>query len=506
MKLSSWFSSFLLLGSTTTTDAFTPRVFQPRASSSLCVATDPTVTTTKAFDLEQPPISPFGKGQDSETNASKKFLGGKGANLAVMSNIGLAVPPGFTITTECCSRYCSDWNQELPEDLWKLIKSSLQAVEEEMKAEFGSPENPLLLSVRSGAAISMPGMMDTVLNLGMNDQVVRGLAAKTGNPRFAWDSYRRFLEMFGNVVLGIPRSLFEDELDDVKYEKGLYEDSDLQAEDFEELVTRFKKVYQTMDMDFPQDVFEQLNLAIGAVFQGWMGARAVKYREVENIRNLLGTAVNVQSMVFGNMGDTSGTGVCFTRDPNTGENYLFGEFLIDAQGEDVVAGIRTPKPISELQDVMPELYAEFKSNTEILEKHYGDMQDIEFTFQQGKLFMLQTRTGKRGGEAAVKIAVDLVNEGFVNKRQAVTKVLPEHLDQLLHPRFPDVEMKEYKDNVMTKGLPASPGAAVGRIACSNKQVVENKEKGIPSILVRDEVSQSTVDLTSIDLIYCLFLY
>lgn len=458
----------------------------------MLVATDPTATSNDRLGLEYPAISPFGKGQDVGS-ADKQILGGKGANLAVMTSIGLSVPPGFTLSTECCDRFCNAWNMELPDELWDQVKASLKAVEEEMGAEFGSPSNPLLLSVRSGAAISMPGMMDTVLNLGMNDEVVVGLAQKTGNPRFAWDSYRRFLEMFGNVVLDIPRSEFEDELDDVKYDKNIFEDSELTAEDFQVVVEKFKQVYHNNNISFTQDPMEQLKLAIGAVFKGWMGSRAVKYREVENIRNLLGTAVNVQSMVFGNMGDTSGTGVCFTRDPNTGENEIFGEFLIDAQGEDVVAGIRTPKPISELEEIMPEVYAEFKRNTEILEKHYGDMQDIEFTIQEGKLFMLQTRNGKRGGEAAVKISVDLVREGLITKEEAIMKVLPEHLDQLLHPRFPDVEQKEYKDAVMTRGLPASPGAAVGRIAFSNEKVVENKEKGIPSIMVRDETSPDDVE-------------
>jgi pyruvate,orthophosphate dikinase len=330
-------------------------------------------------------------------------------------------------------------------------------------------------------------MMDTVLNLGMNDEVCAGLAKKTSNPRFAWDSYRRFLEMFGNVVLEIPRSHFEDKIDNLKYEKGVYEDSDLTADDLQELAQQFKQVYQTQGMEFPQNVQTQLRLAIGAVFNGWMGARAVKYRQVEGIRNLLGTAVNVQAMVFGNMGDSSGTGVCFTRDPNNGNKELFGEFLINAQGEDVVAGIRTPRPISELEGSMSQVYAEFKRNTEILEQHYGDMQDIEFTIQEGKLYMLQTRTGKRGGEAAVKIAVDLVEEGLIDKNEAIRKVLPEHLDQLLHPRFPDVENKDYQSAVVGKGLPASPGAAVGRIAMTNEKVVENKKNGIPSILVRDEV-------------------
>lgn len=447
--------------------------------------------------LEYAPIAPFGKGA-ADANLgkdAKRILGGKGANLAEMSELGLSVPPGFTITTECCDRYCFDeeWNKSLPKPLMDEILDSIDAVEDEMQSKFGSPENPLLLSVRSGAAISMPGMMDTVLNLGMNDEVVEGLAKKTGNPRFAWDSYRRFLEMFGNVVLEIPRSHFEDELDDIKYEKGVNEDSDLSAEDLQELVGRFKDVYGTMDLSFPQDVHEQLKLSIGAVFNGWMGPRAIKYRQVENIRDLLGTAVNVQAMVFGNMGDTSGTGVCFTRDPNVGTPELFGEFLINAQGEDVVAGVRTPRPIAEMQDVMPEVYEEFLKNTKILEEKFGDMQDIEFTIQEGKLFMLQTRNGKRGGEAAVKIAVDLVGEGLIGKDEAVAKVLPEHLDQLLHPRFPDVELQEYKDAVISRGLPASPGAAVGRIAMSNEKVVENKENGIPSIMVRDETSPDDVE-------------
>ena len=323
--------------------------------------------------LENDPISLFGKGHatvsdddsssSSSTGDKKQLLGGKGANLAEMSRIGLSVPPGFTITTECCHQFCntddtsSGWNQQLPTKLWEQVKSSVKTIEDGMDGRtFGLSSNPLLLSVRSGAAISMPGMMDTVLNLGMNDDVVEGLAEQSSNPRFAWDSYRRFLEMFGNVVLDIPRHYFEDEIDDVKYDANVFEDSDLSTDDLKEVVKRFKGVYSKMDLSFPEDVYEQLELAVGAVFKGWMGDRAVKYREVENIRNLLGTAVNVQAMVFGNMGDTSGTGVCFTRDPNNGENKLFGEFLMNAQGEDVVAGIRTPKPISELEDIMPGTY------------------------------------------------------------------------------------------------------------------------------------------------------
>lgn len=504
-------TTVLLLAAGTNTHAFAPHAPAKTVSISLRQHDTTPATKTTLFTatvsnaaqigadlgLEYTPIAPFGKGApDSNlgTNA-KRILGGKGANLAEMSELGLSVPPGFTITTECCDRYCFDgeWNKSLPKSLWEEIVRSIDAVEDEMQSRFGSPDNPLLLSVRSGAAISMPGMMDTVLNLGMNDQVVEGLAKKTENPRFAWDSYRRFLEMFGNVVLEIPRSHFEDELDDIKYEKGVNEDSDLSAEDLQELVARFKVVYENMDLSFPQDAYEQLKLSIGAVFNGWMGARAIKYREVENIRDLLGTAVNVQAMVFGNMGDTSGTGVCFSRDPNIGTPELFGEFLINAQGEDVVAGVRTPRPIAEMNDVMPEVYEEFVKNTKILEEKFGDMQDIEFTIQEGKLFMLQTRNGKRGGEAAVKIAVDLVDEGLIGKDEAIMKVLPEHLDQLLHPRFPDVELKEYKDAVVSRGLPASPGAAVGRIAMSNEKVVENKENGIPSIMVRDETSPDDVE-------------
>mmetsp|Transcript_43327 Transcript_43327/g.101628 ORF Transcript_43327/g.101628 Transcript_43327/m.101628 type:complete len:547 (+) Transcript_43327:128-1768(+) len=477
------------------------RIISPKTStvSSRCVTalqvnTQIDISTDVETGLEHKPISLFGKGHAGASGAdAKHLLGGKGTNLAEMSSIGLSVPPGFTLSTECCSAFCSHWNQSLPPVIWSEILESLKTIEEAMGSTFGSAKDPLLLSVRSGAAISMPGMMDTVLNLGMNDAVCKGLAAKTGNARFAWDSYRRFLEMFGNVVLEIPRSEFEEEIDDVKYEVGAFEDSDLTVKDLQEVVLRFKGVYAKNGLIFPENVLEQLSLAISAVFKGWMGPRAVKYREVENIRDLLGTAVNVQAMVFGNMGDTSGTGVCFTRDPNNGTNELFGEFLINAQGEDVVAGIRTPKPISMLELEMPDVYAEFKSNTDILEKHYGDMQDIEFTIQEGKLFMLQTRNGKRGGEAAVNIAVDLVNEGLALKEEAVMMVSPEHLDQLLHPRFSDTGSFEYKASVVAKGLPASPGAAVGHLAFTNEKVVKNKEEGITSILVRDETSPDDIE-------------
>jgi len=456
--------------------------------------TMPTISNAATdVGLSHQAITLFGKGCAGAGAEMKHILGGKGANLAEMSSIGLSVPPGFTISTECCSKFCSDWNQKIPDSIWDEVKNSIDSIEQGMGSSFGSETNPLLLSVRSGAAISMPGMMDTVLNLGMNDAVCEGLAIKSMNPRFAWDSYRRFLEMFGNVVLEIPRSEFEEEIDDVKYNKGVFEDSDLTVDDLKDVVTRFKAVYKQNNLSFPDNVFDQLELAVGAVFKGWMGTRAIKYREVEHIRGLLGTAVNIQAMVYGNMGESSGTGVCFTRDPNNGNTSLFGEFLINAQGEDVVAGVRTPKPISELDSLMPEVYAEFKTNTDILEKHYGDMQDIEFTFQEGKLFMLQTRNGKRGGEAAVKIAVDLVNEGLISREEAVMKVNPEHLDQLLHPRFSDVDSSVYKSSTLTKGLPASPGAAVGVVSFSNEKVIENKGNSIPSILVRAETSPDDVE-------------
>lgn len=451
-----------------------------------------TMLDTTALGLDHSPISHFGKGQTaSDTPATKALLGGKGFNLAEMSDIGLAVPPGFTITTECCDRFCKDWNYELPDELWDSVKASLVPVEEALGRKLGDVSNPLLLSVRSGAAISMPGMMDTVLNLGTNDEVCAGLAES--NPRFAWDSYRRFLEMFGNVVMEIPRSEFEEEMDDVKYEAGALEDSELTVDDLKVVVERFKGVFTKNGLEFPTDVNQQLRLAISAVFRGWMGARAIKYREVEDIRGLLGTAVNVQAMVFGNMGDTSGTGVCFTRDPNNGSNELFGEYLIDAQGEDVVAGIRTPEKIESLKQSMPEVYDEFVRNTDLLEKHYGDMQDVEFTIQEGKLFMLQTRAGKRGGEAAVRIAVDLNKEGLATKEEAIQMVSPDHLDQLLHPRFDDTESDGYKGDVVATGLPASPGAAVGRLAFTNDKVVEYEKEGIPSILIRDETSPDDVE-------------
>uniref|UniRef100_A0A7S2B0T5 pyruvate, phosphate dikinase n=1 Tax=Florenciella parvula TaxID=236787 RepID=A0A7S2B0T5_9STRA len=350
----------------------------------------------------------------------------------------------------------------------------------------------MLLSVRSGAAVSMPGMMDTVLNLGLTDTVAEALATKSGNPRFAYDSYRRFLDMFGDVVMGIPHAAFEAELDDLKVSSGVWEDSDLNADQLKDLVQRYKQVYVAHDTTFPEDPLEQMRLAIYAVFDSWQSDRAIKYMEVQQIKGLLGTAVNVQAMAFGNMGDTSGTGVLFTRDPNTGEHALFGEYLVNAQGEDVVAGIRTPNPISQLDDEMPKVYAELLKNVDILEKHFKDMQDIEFTVQEGQLFLLQTRSGKRGGKAAVEIAVSLESEGLVSKDQALHMVTPEHLDIMLHPQFKDEDSAEYTAAVIGEGLPASPGAAVGVIAFTTEETERLYAAGTAAILVRDETSPEDV--------------
>ena len=400
-----------------------------------------------------------------------------------------------------------------------------------MGAKLGDPEAPLLLSVRSGAAVSMPGMMDTVLNLGawnacahtsarkrtriacirdahahahnpdhhpliltagLTDTVAEALATKSGNPRFAYDSYRRFLDMFGDVVMGIPHAAFEAELDELKVSSGVWEDSDLTADQLKELVQRYKQVYVAHDTTFPEDPLEQMRLAIYAVFDSWQSERAIKYMEVQQIKGLLGTAVNVQAMAFGNMGDTSGTGVLFTRDPNTGEHALFGEYLVNAQGEDVVAGIRTPNPISQLDDEMPKVYAELLKNVDILEKHFKDMQDIEFTVQEGQLFLLQTRSGKRGGKAAVEIAVSLESEGLVSRDQALHMVTPEHLDIMLHPQFKDEDSVEYKAAVIGEGLPASPGAAVGVIAFTTEETERLFAAGTAAILVRDETSPEDV--------------
>jgi len=397
-----------------------------------------------------------------EGNASQKgLLGGKGANLAEMTNIGLPVPQGFTVTTEACTEFYNQ-GEKLTEEIIKQIRYNLSVLEEQTGKVFGDSENPLLVSVRSGAKFSMPGMMDTILNLGLNDETVEGIAKKTGNPRFAYDSYRRFIQMFGDVVLEIPKYLFDDALDGKKEKTGCVYDTELTADDLKELVQEFKQIYKNkINEDFPENPEKQLLMAVEAVFKSWNNQRAITYRNLYDIPHDIGTAVNVQSMVYGNMGDTSGTGVAFTRNPSTGEKKVFGEFLINAQGEDVVAGIRTPLSIDKLNEIMPEIYDEFISTAHTLEQHYKDMQDIEFTIEQGKLFMLQTRSGKRTAEAALRVAVELVEEGLITKEEAVMRIEPTSLDQLLHPKFDPEELK--KSTPIAKGLPASPGAASGKI-------------------------------------------
>nr|ATD84648.1 pyruvate orthophosphate dikinase [Setaria italica] len=431
----------------------------------------------------------FGKGKSEGNETMKELLGGKGANLAEMSSIGLSVPPGFTVSTEACQQY-QEAGRSLPQGLWDEIIDGLAWVEEEMGARLGDPQRPLLLSVRSGAAVSMPGMMDTVLNLGLNDEVAAGLGAKSGE-RFANDSYRRFLDMFGNVVMDIPHALFEEKLEAMKEAKGVKNDNDLTASDLKELVAQYKEVYvEAKGEPFPSDPKKQLELAVLAVFNSWDSPRANKYRSINQITGLKGTAVNVQSMVFGNMGDTSGTGVLFTRNPSTGEKKLYGEFLVNAQGEDVVAGIRTPEDLDAMKAQMPDAYVELVENCKILESHYKEMMDIEFTVQENRLWMLQCRSGKRTGQGAVKIAVDMVNEGLVERRQAIKMVEPGHLDHLLHPQFENPSA--YKDQVIATGLPASPGAAVGQIVFTAEDAEAWHAQGKAAILVRTETSPEDV--------------
>ncbi|XAR57168.1 Pyruvate, phosphate dikinase [Bertholletia excelsa] len=453
-----------------------------RSQAILSPVSDPTPTMKKR-------VFTFGKGRSEGNKGMKSLLGGKGANLAEMASIGLSVPPGLTISTEACQEYQQS-GKKLPDGLWEEILEGLESVEKDMGAFLGDPQKALLLSVRSGAAISMPGMMDTVLNLGLNDEVVAGLATKSGE-RFAYDSYRRFLDMFGNVVMGIPHSSFEDELENLKNAKGVQLDTDLTASDLKELVEQYKNVYlETKGEKFPSDPKKQLQLAVQAVFNSWDSPRAIKYRSINQITGLKGTAVNIQCMVFGNMGTTSGTGVLFTRNPSTGEKKLYGEFLVNAQGEDVVAGIRTPEDLETMRSYMPEAYKELVQNCEILERHYKDMMDIEFTVQENRLWMLQCRSGKRTGKGAVKIAVDMVNEGLVDTRTAIKMVEPQHLDQLLHPQFEDPSA--YKDEVVARGLPASPGAAVGQVVFSADDAEEWHAQGKSVILVRTETSPEDV--------------
>ncbi|XP_068333586.1 pyruvate, phosphate dikinase, chloroplastic-like [Pyrus communis] len=453
------------------------------AKAVLSPVADKTAPTTRKR------VFTFGKGKSEGNRAMKSLLGGKGANLAEMASIGLSVPPGLTISTEACQEYQLN-GKDLPQGLWEEILEGLESVQEDMGAILGDPSKPLLLSVRSGAAISMPGMMDTVLNLGLNDNVVAGLAAKSGEC-FAYDSYRRFLDMFGNVVMGIPHSSFEEQLEKLKGTKGVELDTELTASDLKELVEQYKNVYlETTGEKFPSDPKQQLLLAVKAVFDSWDSQRANKYRSINQITGLKGTAVNIQCMVFGNMGNTSGTGVLFTRNPSTGERKLYGEFLISAQGEDVVAGIRTPEDLDTMKNCMPGAYKELVENCEILEKHYKDMMDIEFTVQENRLWMLQCRSGKRTGKGAVKIAVDMVNEGLVDKRTAIKMVEPQHLDQLLHPQFENPTA--YKDKVIATGLPASPGAAVGTVVFSAEDAETWHAQGKSVILVRTETSPEDV--------------
>ena len=415
--------------------------------------------------------------------------GGKGANLAEMTNLGIPVPPGFTITTEVCDAYYKN-NQQYPKGLSEEIEQNLSRLEKLMGAKLGDPDNPLLVSVRSGAAASMPGMMDTVLNLGLTPDAVNGLMKKTGNERFVWDAYRRFITMFGDVVMGVERHSFEEILDKYKKKARVKSDTELTTDQLKKIVEEFKAVYKKKTREnFPNDPKVQLKKAIDAVFASWNNPRAVKYRQLYEIKGLLGTAVNVQAMVFGNMGNHSATGVCFTRNPSTGENKFYGEFLINAQGEDVVAGIRTPEPIANLEKEMSEVYKQLVKYKNILENHFKDVQDIEFTIQENRLFMLQTRTGKRTTQAAVKIAVDMVKEGLIDKKTAISRINPNELDQLLHPTFDPKAKKE----IIAAGLPASPGAATGKVVFSaedaEKWTLEKKEK---VILVRKETSPEDI--------------
>ena len=428
----------------------------------------------------------------NEGNASmKNLLGGKGANLSEMTILGIPVPQGFTVTTEACNKYYED-DKKISQDIIEEIENKMSELEKITGKKFGSLENPLLVSVRSGARVSMPGMMDTILNLGLNDESVEAMAKLTNNPRFAYDSYRRFIQMFADVVMGVEKRLFEDLLDEVKGEKGYKIDTDLTAEDLKDLVVKFKALYKKeKGEDFPSNPKEQLIEAVTAVFRSWNNPRAIVYRRLNDIPGEWGTAVNVQEMVFGNKGETSGTGVAFSRNPANGDNELYGEYLMNAQGEDVVAGIRTPEPISHLEAQNPTIYKQFTDIVNTLEKHYRDMQDMEFTIEDGKLYFLQTRNGKRTAQAALKIAVDLVEEGMLTKEEAILKVEPKQLDTLLHPAFASDGLKEAK--IVAKGLPASPGAACGKIAFTAEEAKERKANGEKVVLVRLETSPEDIE-------------
>jgi pyruvate,orthophosphate dikinase len=439
----------------------------------------------------------FGDGKAEGAAEMKSLLGGKGANLAEMTSIGLPVPAGFTISTEVCSEFYKN-DRNYPPTLRGEVDANLRKIEELMGKKFGDPKNPLLVSVRSGARASMPGMMDTILNLGLNDATVRGIIEQSGDERFAYDAYRRFVQMYSDVVMGMDDSILEHILERKKEEKGVHLDTQLTAEDWKELVAVFKaKIKESLGKDFPEDPQEQLWGAVGAVFGSWMNQRAITYRKLNNIPADWGTAVNIQSMVFGNMGNDCATGVAFTRDPSTGENYFYGEYLVNAQGEDVVAGIRTPQPLStakkkdgapSMEEIMPECYRQLLNIREILEKHYVDMQDIEFTIEKSRLYMLQTRNGKRTAPAAVKIAVDMVKEGLIDEKTAVLRVQPSQLDQLLHPSLDPAAPRK----VIAKGLPASPGAAGGEVVFNADEAEAAAKIGLKVILVRVETSPEDI--------------
>ena len=427
-----------------------------------------------------------------EGNGSmRNLLGGKGANLAEMTRLGIPVPQGFIVTTEACNKYYED-GKKISDEVLEEVKENITKLEEMTGKKFGSLENPLLVSVRSGARVSMPGMMDTILNLGLNDEAVEVVAKQTNNVRFAYDSYRRFIQMFSDVVMGVEKRLFENLIDEMKDARNVNYDTELTADDLKELVVKFKEVYKKeLGKDFPQDPKEQLVEAITAVFRSWDNPRAIVYRRLNDIPGEWGTAVNVQQMVFGNKGETSGTGVAFSRNPSTGEKGIYGEYLMNAQGEDVVAGIRTPLPIAKLDEQNHAIYEQFKGIVNTLETHYKDMQDMEFTIEEGTLFFLQTRNGKRTAQAALKIAVDLVDEGMLSKEEAILKVEPKQLDSLLHPTFAPEDLK--KATVIAKGLPASPGAACGKIAFTAEEAKERAEKGEKVVLVRLETSPEDIE-------------
>ncbi|MGH2473827.1 MAG: pyruvate, phosphate dikinase, partial [Candidatus Limnocylindrales bacterium] len=431
-------------------------------------------------------IYAWGEGGAEGDASMRDLLGGKGAGLAEMTKAGLPTPPGFTITTEACNDYFAN-GEQLPDGLWEDVLGAVKEVERQTGKGFGDPANPLLVSVRSGAKFSMPGMMDTVLNLGLNEETLRGLIKLTDNERFGWDAYRRFIQMFGRIVMEVSGERFDGALESAKGKHGANQDTDLDAAALRELATEFKSIVKAdTGRDFPEDPNEQLDLAIKAVFASWFGKRAADYRKNQNIPHDLGTAVNVVTMVFGNMGEDSGTGVAFTRDPNTGEKVLYGEYLTNAQGEDVVAGIRTAPKIAQMQTDMPEVYAEFQRIGQQLEAHYRDVQDLEFTIERGRLYMLQTRSAKRTAAAAVRIAADMVDEGTISKEEAIARIEPAHVDQLLRDTFDPNALKDAKRIV--KGLNASPGAAVGRAVFDADTAVEWVDKGEKVILVRIETS------------------